>query len=160
MCPRNHTDKQIDSSAYILSEPEAAPALERKTASEFTSWRKPTDSAPATAQPAQASAVPELLSSVLGGVEAVLEVEAAAAITGAGGACVDIDALTSILNFTILPASCIEAASAMHCVRFKVLVYGVSSARRQGPVRVPAWRHTPKWLSAKWRRHAKIAVRK
>jgi hypothetical protein len=48
----------------------------------------------------------------------------------------------------------------VHRVRLKIPRCGVSSEREQDPIRVPAGRHTPKWLSAKWRRHAKIAVRK
>jgi hypothetical protein len=109
MCPRNHTEKLIDSSAYIISEPEAAPALECKAAFDFICWRKPSApaSVPANAQPAQASAVPEAAEQLAGRGGSSARVEAAAAITGAGGVCVDVDAVTSTLKFTTPPASCI-----------------------------------------------------
>jgi hypothetical protein len=73
-------------------------------------------------------------------------------------------------GFLLYQRSCARAIKQTSCstvvqtfcqsLKFKAPICGVSSARRQGPVRVPAWRHTPKWRSAKWRRHAKIAVRK
>jgi hypothetical protein len=98
-----------------------------------------------------------LLGSSLGAVEAALEVEAAAAI--ACGAGINVDALTAITyclfydTSDILYLGCV----AMHRVMYQFMVSPLHDGRVLSGFPLGA---TPKWLSAKWRRHAKIVVRK
>jgi hypothetical protein len=66
----------------------------------------PTAAQPAPSPPATAAGRNvAVIDRSLGGMDAVLEVVAAAAIAGAGGAGVNVDASMSILRYKILPAS-------------------------------------------------------